>query len=120
MVAAFLVLTNFEYHRAGMASRVDMMLAFFIVMALFLFYRWWEKGFQRLPYAAIIAMTGGVLTKGPIGLSLTLFGNVDILFIAWLKTSLEPHLRFTLYGIMACIVPACGILQPISKVAIPF
>ena len=31
MVAALLVLTNFECHRAGMASRVDMMLACFIV-----------------------------------------------------------------------------------------
>lgn len=105
MVAALLVLTNFECHRAGMASRVDMMLAFFIVMALFLFYRWWEKGFQRLPYAAIIAMTGGVLTKGPIGLILPCL-VMWTFFLLRGENLFRTTLRFTLYGIMACIVPA--------------
>ena len=105
MVAALLVLTNFECHRAGMASRVDMMLAFFIVMALFLFYRWWEKGFRRLPYAAIIAMTGGVLTKGPIGLILPCL-VMWTFFLLRGENLFRTTLRFTLYGIMACIVPA--------------
>ncbi len=105
MVAALLVLTNFEYHRAGMASRVDMMLAFFIVMALFLFYRWWEKGAQRLPYGAIIAMTGGVLTKGPIGLILPCL-VMWTFFLLRGENLFRTTLRFTLYGIMACIVPA--------------
>ena len=105
MVTALLVLTNFECHRAGMASRVDMMLAFFIVIALFLFYRWWEKGFQRLPYAAIIAMTGGVLTKGPIGLILPCL-VMWTFFLLRGENLFRTTLRFTLYGIMACIVPA--------------
>ena len=85
MVAALLVLTNFECHRAGMASRVDMMLACFIVLALFLFYRWWEKGAKGLPFGAIIAMTGGVLTKGPIGLILPCLVMWAFFLIAWCK-----------------------------------
>ena len=106
MVAALLVLTNFECHRAGMASRVDMMLACFIVLALFLFYRWWEKGAKGLPFGAIIAMTGGVLTKRSYRLNLALFGDVGILFIAVVQAFFKTTLRFALYGIMACIVPA--------------
>ena len=105
MVTALLVLTNFECHRAGMASRVDMMLAFFIVMALFLFYKWWEKGAQRLPYGAIIAMTGGVLTKGPIGLILPCL-VMWAFFLLRGENLFRTTLRFTLYGIMACFVPA--------------
>ena len=105
MVAALLVLTNFECHRAGMASRVDMMLACFIVMALFLFYRWWEKGAKGLPFGAIIAMTGGVLTKGPIGLILPCL-VMWAFFLLRGASFFKTTLRFALYGIMACIVPA--------------
>ncbi|MGP1590708.1 MAG: ArnT family glycosyltransferase [Prevotella sp.] len=105
MVAALFVLTNFECHRAGMASRVDMMLACFIVLALFLFYRWWEKGEKGLPYGAIITMTGGVLTKGPIGLILPCL-VMWAFFLLRGETLFRTTVRFTLYGIMACIVPA--------------
>ena len=105
MVAALLVLTNFECHRAGMASRVDMMLACFIVFALFLFYRWWEKGAKGLPFGAIIAMTGGVLTKGPIGLILPCL-VMWAFFLLRGASFFKTTLRFALYGIMACIVPA--------------
>ena len=105
MVAALLVLTNFECHRAGMASRVDMMLACFIVLALFLFYRWWEKGAKGLPFGAIIAMTGGVLTKGPIGLILPCL-VMWAFFLLRGASFFKTTLRFALYGIMACIVPA--------------
>ena len=44
LIAAILTLTAFEVHRAGMNCRVDMMNTAFMVGAMYLLYRWWEKG----------------------------------------------------------------------------
>ncbi len=72
-IAAVLTLTCFEVHRAGMNCRVDMVLTACIVGAMYLLYRWWEKGKHSLPWLAILCMSAGTLTKGPIGIILPCF-----------------------------------------------
>ena len=70
MLASLLALTNFEVHRAGMNCRVDMLLAAFMVLALFQLYKWGEKGLKGVPVLAILSLSGAFLTKGPVGLVL--------------------------------------------------
>ena len=72
-IAALLTLTSFEVHRAGMNCRVDMVLTACIVGAMYLMFRWWEKGKHQLPWLAILCMSLGTLTKGPIGIILPCF-----------------------------------------------
>lgn len=67
LLAAFITLTNFELHRAGVNCRVDMVLTALTVIALYSFYRWYEKGLKGVPWAAIICMSLATLTKGPVG-----------------------------------------------------
>ena len=81
LLTAFLLLTAFEVHRAGMACRVDMMLTVFIVGALYLFYRWWENGMEGLPVGAVLCMSGAVLTKGPVGFLLPCLVMVAFLWL---------------------------------------
>ncbi|WP_373725465.1 ArnT family glycosyltransferase [Bacteroides heparinolyticus] len=67
LLAAFISLTNFELHRAGMNCRVDMVLTALTVGALYAFYRWHEKGMHGVPWLAVLLMSLGTLTKGPVG-----------------------------------------------------
>jgi 4-amino-4-deoxy-L-arabinose transferase-like glycosyltransferase len=67
LLTAMVTLTAFEIHRAGANCRVDMMLTALTVGALYLFYRWWERGLKGLPWIAILLMSCGTLTKGPVG-----------------------------------------------------
>ena len=50
LLAAFITLTNFELHRAGVNCRVDMVLTALTVIALYSFYRWYEKGLKGIPW----------------------------------------------------------------------
>lgn len=65
--AALINLSCNELHRAGSNCRVDMVLTFFTVCAMYLLYRWWERGSRRLPVGAILLMSCATLTKGPVG-----------------------------------------------------
>ena len=73
LIAAILTLTAFEVHRAGMNCRVDMVNSALMVGAMYLLYRWWEKGKHQLPWLAILCMSGATLTKGPVGIILPCF-----------------------------------------------
>lgn len=70
LLATLLSLTAFEVHRAGINCRVDMVNTAFMVGALFLMYRWWERGKHTMPWLAILCMSGATLTKGPVGMLL--------------------------------------------------
>lgn len=82
LLAAMLVLTNFELHRAGTNCRVDMVLTAFVVCALYALYVWSEpkqtaggsvrKRCGGLPWLAILLMSCATLTKGPVGIVLPL------------------------------------------------
>lgn len=75
ILASAILLTCFEMHRSGTVARVDMVLTFWMVMAFFLLYRWWNRDsafpgrrmLYRVPWLAILCMSGAVLTKGPVG-----------------------------------------------------
>ena len=70
LLATLLSLTAFEVHRAGINCRVDMVNTAFMVGALFLMFRWWERGKHTMPWLAILCMGGATLTKGPGGMLL--------------------------------------------------
>ena len=66
-VAALVSFTAWELHRQGSNCRVDMVLTLFTVAAMMLLYRWWERGMKGIPWWAILMMSLGTLTKGPVG-----------------------------------------------------
>lgn len=67
LITALVAFTSFELHRAGANCRVDMVLTALTVGALFLLYRWYERGLKGVPLLAILLMGLGTLTKGPVG-----------------------------------------------------
>lgn len=84
LLSAMFTLTAFEVHRAGTNCRVDMVLTLFIVCALYAMYKWWEKGYRRLPWMAVLFMSCATLAKGPVGIVLPCFVMfVFMLFTAW-------------------------------------
>lgn len=123
LLAAMLVLTNFELHRAGTNCRVDMVLTAFVVCALYALYVWWEpkqtaggsvrKRCGGLPWLAILLMSCATLTKGPVGIVLPLMVMFFfLLFTAWRDRSLCVsslwHIcwKLGLSAVLACVVPA--------------
>ena len=90
LLSAMLTLTAFEVHRAGTNCRVDMVLTMFIVCALYALYEWWERGCRRLPWIAVLCMSGATLTKGPVGMVLPCFVMfVFMLFTTWQGSKLN-------------------------------
>ena len=84
-LAALILLTAFETHRAAMTARVDMLLTFLIVLTLTLLFRWEdEKKLNGFPWLISVVMSLAVLTKGPVGIVLPLlvFG-IYLLFLRY-------------------------------------
>ena len=82
-LAALILLTSFELHRAAMTSRVDMLLTFLIVWSLTRLFRWEErKKLGGFPIWATLLLSLATLTKGPVGIVLPvmIFG-VYLLFL---------------------------------------
>lgn len=69
-LATLLCLTSFEVWRAAFACRVDMVLTLGIVGALFAFADWTERQRRGVPWLAILMMSLGTLTKGPVAMLL--------------------------------------------------
>lgn len=67
LVTALIVLLCMELHRAGANCRVDMVLTALTVGAIFMFYRWYERGMKGVPLIATLLMSLGAMTKGPVG-----------------------------------------------------
>lgn len=107
MVGALLTATAFEVHRAATSCRVDMVLTAFIVMAILSLYRHYESGkaWWRLPLTAILLMSGGVLTKGPVGMLLPC-GSLLVWMLLTGRRFWPSALQLTLYGVLALILPA--------------
>lgn len=73
LLAAFILLTSFELHRAAMTARVDMMLTFLTVLAMTCLFRWEkQKQLSGFPTGTVIIMGLATLTKGPVGIVLPL------------------------------------------------
>lgn len=112
LLSAMLALTAFEVHRAGTNCRVDMVLTMFIVCALYALYEWWERGCRRLPWIAVLCMSGATLTKGPVGMVLPCFVMfVFMLFTAWQGSKLNGTMAWkTVYKLflsaaLAAVLP---------------
>ena len=112
LLSAMLALTAFEVHRAGTNCRVDMVLTMFIVCALYALYKWWERGCRRLPWIAVLCMSGATLTKGPVGMVLPCFVMfVFMLFTTWQGSKLNGAMAWkTVYKLflsaaLAAVLP---------------
>jgi len=106
LIAAILTLTAFEVHRAGMNCRVDMVNSAFMVGALYLLYRWWEKGKHQLPWLAILCMSGATLTKGPVGIILPCF-VMGVFMLTQRENFWGIVWRMALTALLSLIIPFC-------------
>lgn len=106
LIAAILTLTCFEVHRAGMNCRVDMVNTAFMVGAMYLLYRWWEKGKQQLPWLAILCMSGATLTKGPVGIILPCF-VMGVFMMTQRENFWGIVWRMALTAVLSLVIPFC-------------
>ena len=106
LIAAILTLTAFEVHRAGMNCRVDMVNTAFMVGAMYLLYRWWEKGKHQLPWLAILCMSGATLTKGPVGIILPCF-VMGVFMLTQRENFWGIVWRMALTALLSLIIPFC-------------
>ena len=103
-LASLLLISGFEVHRAAMASRVDMVLTCFIVLALLQLYRWWEHHLRGIPVWAILFMSIATLTKGPVGIILPC--AVLGIFLLLQKISLWKALyKIIPIALLSCVLP---------------
>ena len=103
-LASLLLLSGFEVHRAAMASRVDMVLTCFIVLAMLQLYRWWELGLKGIPIWAILFMSIATLTKGPVGIVLPC--AVIGIFLLFQKVSVwKAFYKIIPIALLSCILP---------------
>ena len=106
LLATALSLTAFEVHRAGMNCRVDMVNTAFMVGALMLMYRWWERGKHNLPWLAIICMSGATLTKGPVGMLLPC-AVMGVFMLAQRENFWSTLWRLSLTALLSLVLPLC-------------
>ena len=106
LIAAILTLTSFEVHRAGVNCRVDMVNTAFMVGAMYLLYRWWEKGKKQLPWFAILCMSGATLTKGPVGIILPCF-VMGVFMLTQRENFWGIVWRMALTAVLSLIIPFC-------------
>ena len=106
LIAAILTLTAFEVHRAGMNCRVDMVNSALMVGAMYLLYRWWEKGKHQLPWLAILCMSGATLTKGPVGIILPCF-VMGVFMLTQRENFWGIVWRMALTALLSLVIPFC-------------
>ena len=106
LITAILTLTAFEVHRAGVNCRVDMVNTAFMVGAMYLLYRWWEKGKHQLPWLAILCMSGATLTKGPVGIILPCF-VMGVFMLTQRENFWGIVWRMALTAILSLVIPFC-------------
>ena len=106
LITAILTLTAFEVHRAGVNCRVDMVNTAFMVGAMYLLYRWWEKGKHQLPWLAILCMSGATLTKGPVGIILPCF-VMGVFMLTQRENIWGIVWRMAVTAALSLIIPLC-------------
>ena len=106
LFTSVLVFTAYELHRMGFNCRVDMLLTLFIVAAMYGLYRWYERGMKGIPWVAVLMMSLGTLTKGPIGALLPCL--VTGVFLLLRKVNFFKALLWMMaLGLLSLIIPAC-------------
>ena len=106
LLATLLSLTAFEVHRAGINCRVDMVNTAFMVGALFLLFRWWERGKHTMPWLAILCMSGATLTKGPVGMLLPC-AVMGVFMLTQRESLWSTVWRLGLTALLSLILPLC-------------
>ena len=106
LLATLLSLTAFEVHRAGINCRVDMVNTAFMVGALFLMFRWWERGKHTMPWLAILCMSGATLTKGPVGMLLTC-AVMGVFMLTQRESLWSTVWRLGLTALLSLVLPLC-------------
>lgn len=106
LVTALICLTTFELHRAGANCRVDMMLTALSVVALLLFYRYWERDLRGVPIGAILLMSCATLTKGPVGTLIPCLAFGVFLLLRGVDFFKAAGLLI-LWGVCSLILPLC-------------
>lgn len=105
LLTAFLLLTSFEVYRAGFACRVDMLLTFFTVGAIYSLYNYWQREMKGIPWAAVLMMSGAFLTKGPVGVLIPCIVAGLFMLLKGVKVWKAAGL-LVLWALMSCIIPA--------------
>ena len=106
LLATLLSLTAFEVHRAGINCRVDMVNTAFMVGALFLLFRWWERGKHTMPWLAILCMSGATLTKGPVGMLLPC-AVMGVFMLTQRESLWSTVWRLGLTALLSLVLPLC-------------
>ena len=106
LLATLLSLTAFEVHRAGINCRVDMVNTAFMVGALFLMFRWWERGKHTMPWLAILCMSGATLTKGPVGMLLPC-AVMGVFMLTQRESLWSTVWRLGLTAMLSLVLPLC-------------
>lgn len=106
LLATLLSLTAFEVHRAGINCRVDMVNTAFMVGALFLMFRWWERGKHTMPWLAILCMSGATLTKGPVGMLLPC-AVMGVFMLTQRESLWSTVWRLGLTALLSLVFPLC-------------
>ncbi len=104
-MTAIVLATSFEVHRAACNCRVDMVLTMFMVCSVMLMYDRVVRGKTPLEPVTVLLLSGGVMTKGPVGAVLPLAVIwAYMLFQRW------PIVRTTLSclitGLLSLVLPA--------------
>jgi len=105
LLATLICFTCFEVFRAAYACRVDMMLTLFISGAMFAFARWAENERRGVPWLAILMMSLGTLTKGPVAILLPC-GVAGLYLLVRRENFWKTLAWLTFSGLMSLILPA--------------
>ena len=104
-LTALVTFTSWELHRQGGNCRVDMLLTMFTVLALMSLYQWWEDGMGGVPLLAILMMSLGTLTKGPVGTLIPCL--VMGVFLLCRKVKFwRAFIPLFIFGLLSLILPA--------------
>lgn len=105
-IAVLILITCVETHRAGMTTRVDMLLTTFLVAGLIQLYRWEERlELKGLPVIIPFLLGCATLTKGFVGIILPLF-VFSVYLLMLRKYRLFTIIKSLLYiGISSLFLP---------------
>lgn len=102
--AAMIAFTTFELHRAGANCRVDMVLTALTVGALYLLYGWYQRGLKGVPWLAILFMSLGTMTKGPVGAIIPCLVTGVFLLLRGVNF-FKAFFSLSAFGLMSFVLP---------------
>lgn len=97
------MVTSFEFYRAAVACRVDMVLTACMVGAVYGMYTW--KGRPWRVLWTILLLSGATLTKGPVGTLLPCLA-MGIYFVITGENFFRTLIKLTLVAVASFIIPA--------------